>query len=363
MLPKVGIIYLAFPTKQWQRDINRAMQSFEALDYTRDAVELIIVEPEKTSPRIKDWFMETWGARPALPRVHYVMNTGENIGFAQNNNVGFEKAKQLGCKYVHLTNQDADVDPDYLKYAVLCAERDQMIGAVQSLILLGEDRDRINSSGNAFHILGFGYSQGYKDHRETVEKDTVHDIAYASGAAVLVRVSALNERPLFDEKLFMYHEDTDLSLDLRSRGYRIVIESRSIVWHYYEFAKNKINYYWMERNRWVLILSYYRLWTLLLLMPIAILMEVGLILFSIKSGWFDMKWKQMREWGSLSFWRWLLARRKIIQHSRALGDRDLLKLAVSDIRFQEESVRNPILDYLGNPFMKAYWSIVKWFVI
>jgi len=54
MLPKVGIIYLAFPTKHWQRDINRAMQSFEALDYPREAVELIIVGPEKTSPRIKD---------------------------------------------------------------------------------------------------------------------------------------------------------------------------------------------------------------------------------------------------------------------------------------------------------------------
>ena len=84
------------------------------------------------------------------------------IGFSGNNNLGFEKAKELGCAYVHLTNEDTEVDPDYLTHAVARAESDPKIAAVQSLILLGQDRDRINSAGNAYHFLGHGYSTGYR---------------------------------------------------------------------------------------------------------------------------------------------------------------------------------------------------------
>lgn len=359
-LPKVGIIYLNFPTKNWERDIDRAMRSFESIDYPRESLELIIVEPEKTSPRIKDWFDAKWMSSKSLPHVHYMMNRGENIGFAENNNLGFEKARELGCDYAHLTNEDTDVDPQYLKYAVECAESDARIGVVQSLILLGDDRERINSSGNAYHFLGFGYSNDYRAPRSTVRAG---EIGYASGAATLVRVSALKDRPLFDKKLFMYHEDTDLSLDLKSRGFKVVIEPRSIVWHYYEFAKNKINYYWMERNRWVLMLSYYKLWTLFLIAPIALVMDIALSLFAIKNGWFDMKWKQVREWFDPAFWKWIHARRRAIRKSRTVGDRELLRLAVADIRFQEESVSNPVLEYIGNPLMKVYWAVVKLLIV
>ncbi len=359
-IPKVGIIYLAFPTKNWQRDMDRALRSFESIDYPRESLELILIEPEKTSPRVKEWFDANWAQSPKLPRVHYIFNRDENIGFAENNNVGLQKARELGCDYIHLTNEDTDVDSSYLKYAVECAESDAKIGAVQSLILLGDDRERINSSGNSFHFLGFGYSNDYRVDRSHAKTG---EIGYASGAATLVRVSALGNRPLFDKKLFMYHEDTDLSLDLKSRGYKIVVEPRSIVWHYYEFGKNKINYCWMERNRWVLILSYYRLWTLFLVAPIAFVMDVALSLFAIKNGWFDMKWKQIKEWLDPAFWRWIRARRRMIASSRTVGDRELLRLAVADIRFQEEHVRNPVLEYIGNPVMRFYWAVIRQLII
>lgn len=179
---------------------------------------------------------------------------------------------------------------------------------------------------------------------------------------MLVRVSAIDQ-DLFDEKFFSYHEDTDISLRLRSRGYKIMIEPRSIVWHHYQFAKAKINYYWMERNRWVLVLSYYKLWTLFLIAPIALVMDTALSLFAIKNGWFDMKWKQMKEWLDPAFWRWIRARRRAIRSSRTIGDRELLRLAVADIRCQEQAVRNPVLDYIGNPLMRVYWFVIKHLVI
>jgi GT2 family glycosyltransferase len=369
MLPRIGIIYLTFPTKNWERDIERALLSFEKLNYPKDRLELICVESKGSRPPVKDWFEKTWMPKSGttLPRIHYVF-TDQEVGFSGNNNLGLAKARELGCDYVHLTNEDTDVDPDYLLRAVECAESDREIGAVQSLILLGEERDKINSSGNEFHFLGFGFSKGYKQSVYTVGARRAvplhaEEIGYASGAAVLVRISALHGEQLFDEKFFSYHEDTDLSLRLKLRGYKIVIEPKSVMWHYYEFAKNKINYYWMERNRYALIFSYYKCWTLFLIFPMLLVMEIAQSLFSIKGGWWDMKRKAQAELFSRNFWKWICERRRQLKKIRTISDRQLLKHAVAAIEFQDPSVRNPVLEFIGNPVMKAYWWVVKRFLV
>ncbi|MCK9360614.1 glycosyltransferase family 2 protein [Patescibacteria group bacterium] len=357
-MPNVGIIYLTFPTKNWERDIDRAMRSFEQLDYPKDRVELICVESKGSRAPVKEWFEKNWMPKSggSLPRIHYVFNDRE-LGFAANNNLGFEKAKELGCEYVHLTNEDTDVAPDYLTRAVECAQSDPKIGAVQSLILLGEERDKVNSIGNAFHFLGFGYSKGYKQQAAS-NKYQREEIGYASGAGVLVRVSAI-DGSLFDEKFFSYHEDTDLSLRLKLRGYKVVIEPKSVIWHYYEFAKAKINYYWMERNRYALIFSYYRPWTLFLVLPALIGVDIATLILSIPGGWSDMKLKVYRDVFSSSFWKWIGERRRSIKAARKVGDRELLNLAVASIEFQEAAVQNPIVTYVGNPVLKAYWWVIR----
>ncbi len=358
MMPKVGIIYLTFPTKNWECDIERAMRSFEQLDYPKDRVELICVESKGSRPPVREWFQKNWIPKSgvSLPRIHYVFNDRE-MGFSENNNVGLVKAKELGCEYIHLTNEDTDVAPDYLTHAVECAESDPKIGAVQSLILLGEERDKVNSTGNAFHFLGFGYSKGYKMSREASPVSR-EEIGYASGAGVLVRISAL-DGPLFDEKFFSYHEDTDLSLRLRLRGFKVVIEPKSVIWHYYEFAKNKINYYWMERNRYALVFSYYRPWTLFLILPALIGVDIATLILSIPGGWSDMKLKVYGDLFSSDFWKWVGERRRSIKAARKVGDKELLRLAVASIEFQEAAVQNPIVTYIGNPVLKVYWWVVS----
>ncbi|MEK7473692.1 MAG: glycosyltransferase family 2 protein [Patescibacteria group bacterium] len=373
MQPKVAIIYLTFPTKNWEEDIERAMRSFEKLSYPKDRLELICVESKGSRPSVKEWFERTWMPKSGatLPRITYIFRD-EEIGFSGNNNLGFEKAKELGCEYVHLTNEDTEVDPDYLVRAVERAESDSKIGAVQSLLLLGQDRDRINSAGNAFHFLGHGYSTGYREPVTSYQLPVTSDeIGYASGAAVLVRVSAI-EGNLFDEKLFSYHEDTDLSLGLRSRGFKIVLEPKSVVWHWYEFAKAKINFYWMERNRYVLVFSYYRWWTLLLVLPALIGTDLATALLSIRGpapygtgrgGWWDMKRKVYGDLLSRDFWKWIGKRRRSIRASRTIGDRELLRLVVASIEFQEAAVQSPIVTYVGNPILKAYWWVVRRLIV
>ncbi|MFH1620665.1 MAG: glycosyltransferase family 2 protein [Patescibacteria group bacterium] len=368
-LPKIGLIYLTYPTKNWQEDISRFLTSLQKISYPKERIELICVESRGDRPPIKPWFFENWMPKSAneLPKISYIFSD-ERLGFATNNNLGYEKALELGCDYIELTNEDTDIDPDYLKYAVERAEKDNKIGIVQSLLLLGQDRDLVNSIGNSLHYLGFGYSRGYrwiKEHalnlldRERMTNPEL-TIGYASGAAMLIRVQALKEVGfLFDEKFYSYHEDTDVSLQLKIRGWKIVLEPKSIVYHYYEFAKQKINYYWMERNRYVIIFSYYSDWMILILSPMIILMDFGILFFSILRGWSFMKLKVYADWFNWDYWDWITSRRKAIKTARKLSEQEFFQDTVSEIDFQEESVKNPLLKYIGNPLLGAYWFLVS----
>jgi hypothetical protein len=60
----------------------------------------------------------------------------------------------------------------------------------------------------------------------------VRDVTFASGCAVLVRLDALNGEPLFDESLFAFGEDLDLSLRMTNRGARIRYVPTAIGWHH-----------------------------------------------------------------------------------------------------------------------------------
>lgn len=372
MLPKVAILYLTYPTANWEADIPRCLSSLEKIDYPKDRLELICIESKGKKAPVKPWFDEHWLPKSgqSLPNITYIFRD-EWIGFAGNNNLGVAAAKELGCDYVYLLNEDTDIELDFLKQAVERAESDSKIGIVQSLLLLGEERDHLNSCGNDWHILGVGFSRGYhwtKAQFETwLTKERVHNpelnISYASGAGELVRMSLLEDiGPLFDETFFLYHEDTDLSLRARIKGWKVVLEPSSVVYHYYEFAKAKMNYYWMERNRYALVFIYYSPLLLILLSPLFIAFEIATWGFALLRGWADMKWKVLKEWFDPKFWQWIKRRRAETQATRRVSEKAFLETSVAAIEFQEESVKNPVLTYIGNPLMKGYWELVKLFL-
>lgn len=115
----------------------------------------------------------------------------------------------------------------------------------------------------------------------------------------------------------------------------------------------------MERNRYVLIFSYYKPWTLFLLSPMIFIMDLATLIFSAKGEWLSEKLDVYHEWLTPSYWDWIKRRRKRIGALRTVGDRKLLRLAVGEIAFQGEGVKNPVLEKIGNPIMGFYWKMVK----
>ena len=290
-------------------------------------------------------------AQELYPAIRVIKNSA-NRGFAGANNQAYELAKSLGVKYLALLNDDTIVDENWLNELLAVMEDDPRVGAAQAKLLLYPETQLLNSYGNALTFLGFGYCN---DYRRPDKSGPIIETAYPSGAAVALRLSALEEIGLFDEALFMYHEDVDLGWRLRLCGYKIIMNPRSIVYHKYSFAKAAYKYYHMERNRQIVALKNYRWATLLIFFPAWLVMEVGIMLFALKNGWLKEK---LRGYG------WILknagkiiAARRAIQGERVVSDRQILRLFVSGIKFQD--VDNPLLKYLANPLMSAYFHLAR----
>ncbi|OGL94115.1 hypothetical protein A2239_02640 [Candidatus Uhrbacteria bacterium RIFOXYA2_FULL_40_9] len=264
MKPKVALIYLSYFSEPY---LDEVILSLSKLNYPKDQLMLIIVEnasTDRSDAIIREQVLPKSGKE--LPEIIYLPQE-KNTGFASGNNLGIQRALLEGAEYVYFLNNDAKLQSDALRHAIALAESDVKIGSVQSLMLLWQNPQKVNSTGGMVHFLGFGFVRDNGEFVKNITAKEGEEIAYASGAAVLYRARTLQEVGLLDPYLFLYHEDLELGWRIRLAGYRNVLSVKSIAYHHYEFSRSIQKYYWMERNRLFVHFSHLKLSTLVLLSP------------------------------------------------------------------------------------------------
>ncbi|HPI67517.1 MAG TPA: glycosyltransferase family 2 protein [bacterium] len=345
------MVYLIILVWNGLKYLPRLFHDLENLAYPPEKIKIIALDSNSTD-----------GSREFLEKLNLpnfsLIELEKNFGFALGNNIGMQYALAHGADYLVLLNQDISVEQNFLTELVDKTKTDPKIGVVQPLILYYQNHQEINSCGNELHYLGYGWTNGnHQKINNSPQLTSLEDITYASGAAVLYTASMLKKIGLFDKKYFSYHEDSDLCLRARLQGYKIVLATKSVVYHDYHFPtqKNPQRYFWMEKNRLYLILKFYQWKTLFLILLMELIMSFGQLLFSLKNGYF-WQFIKSRLW---LLWHWfeIMTERKIIQAQRQIGDKELLKNFQAEIRFQE--TKNFLLDKIGNPLMKWYWQIIK----
>lgn len=358
-IPKIAIIYLSYHSEPY---LDGMVEAVKRLTYPKERLALVIVDnlhPEYGSSLavLNEKLRPLSGAE--LPEV-IILPQAENLGFAGGNNVGIGWALAHDFDFVYLHNHDGFMAPNALEPLVSVMAEAPPIAIAQSLILLYPETELINNAGNSFHYLGFGFCDLYKVARAAVSLPRVKDVAYASGAACLVRSEAIRAQGMLDEDFFLYHEDLEWSFRFRARGRRIVLASDSLFYHHYEFGRSVDKLYYMERNRYAALLLFFKLPTLLLLLPMILPLEIALWFFARRRGWIDKRRAVWKYWGQRANRRLWLAKRRRWQSERQVSDRYLLSFSSPGIYFQEAAVENPVLRYLGNPLMSVYyWLVVR----
>jgi GT2 family glycosyltransferase len=171
-----------------------------------------------------------------------VVRLPRNLGWAGGNNRGALLAR--GSRYILFLNDDAYLARrDCLSRLVACMERDGRLGAVQPVII---DRDGMLNLGGAVGLSGLPKMRSSPSLR----------LSYLSGAALMVRASAFFNAGMFDERLFLYHDDADFCWRLLARGWKIALAPDCLVFHQGSTTLGRNSpsyfYYMLRNNLWVL---------------------------------------------------------------------------------------------------------------
>jgi GT2 family glycosyltransferase len=160
--------------------------------------------------------------KKAIPDVD-LLQSGANLGFGGGCNVGIRRALAAGADYVWLINSDAIADGYALSALVGCANRNDAVASVGSVVYEADRVDHIQLWGGGRVRLWSGQCQNQR---------VAAPLDFISGASVLLRSAAIKKVGLFDEStFFMYWEDTDLAFRLREAGWELAVAEDSRVWH------------------------------------------------------------------------------------------------------------------------------------
>lgn len=291
-----------------------------------------------------------------------LINAGENLGFAGGNNRGAQEASGEVLVFI---NPDTAVSKGWLSALTTPLIEEDNIGFTTPKILMMNRTDCINTAGNDVHFTGFGTLHGWMASADTHNEG--RSVMSVSGAAFATRKSLYMQLGGFDEAFFpAYTEDTDLTWRGYLLGYSACYVPQSIVYHDYTLHFNPNKMYWLERNRYQMLLKVMRWPTLALLTPAFLLAEFITWGYALISG---VKHLQAK----LRSYAWVLAnlgdilgRRRKVQATRQVSDRAILARCTSRMAFGQASegavatVASALLNPVFYVLHRVYLRVIQW---
>lgn len=352
MSKKVGIILVNYRDYA-TRFLPACRDSLRLQNYPADLMKVYVVD-NASSPESIKFLQDNYPEASILSR--------SDGNYAAANNLGFRRALEDGCEYLVSVNMDTEMAPTWLRELVVALDKNPEAMMAQSKILLYPRNEaervkpKINSLGNIFHFLGFGFTSAYgEDDRFLFGYPEIS--GYASGCSFIIRAQAWSAVGAYNEDFYMYHDDVELSLKVRLLGGKIILAPASVIYHKYEFQRSTGMLYYMERNRWLTVLSFYSVRGLLLLAPPFILMQLGLSVYALFKAWLRSNLAVYLYFLRPSTYIKIYKYRQQLKSISKIKFSHLAKNFSGRIDFQE--IANPVLKYLVNPCLNFYWWMVK----
>lgn len=199
--PRVAIIIVSWNNKDILPDCIKSVQN-----QTYQHIDTYIIDNDS-----KDYTAEFVSTN--YPGITLI-NGGSNLGFAKGNNVAIKQAIKTKNDYQYfvLLNTDARLRPDWVEKVVEFAERKPTGAVFQSITLDYYDTNIIDSTHIYISRAGQG-TQGNWREPFVGEKGPLRVFGVNAAAALISRrfIDAQPFSGVFDEKMFMYLEDVDLS--------------------------------------------------------------------------------------------------------------------------------------------------------
>lgn len=204
----MDIIYVSYNSEKW---IAGCFDSLRKSEYDLKKLNIIIVDNASVDHTVEalKQFQSRYGTEFG---TFSIVESDQNLGFGKANNLGFRKGcDEIACFF----NIDTEVYPDTLKN-------------------LEADITASDEKTGLWELRQFPY-----EHPKLYDPLT-HEVTWSSGAAFAVRRSVFAQVNGFDEAIFMYAEDVDLSWRIRSFGYRLKYVPKAVITHYAYQKANEV---------------------------------------------------------------------------------------------------------------------------
>lgn len=197
--PRIDLSIVTYNSSRW---IDSFVASLLALDYPKTLLNVLFVDNSSTDATLEK--LQTSAEVLRTQGIEVTIQVAPNNGFGAGHNVAFKKAS---APYCLVTNLDLTFETDALRHVVSTAVVD------------------------VAHAAAWELRQKPYEHPKYYDPIT-GSTNWNSHACVLLRRSAIQAVGGFDETLFMYGEDVELSYRLRRAGHVLRYCPQAVVWHF-----------------------------------------------------------------------------------------------------------------------------------
>lgn len=179
-----------------------------------------------------------------------VLKTGGSKSFAEGNNIAVKKYLKKTHKYIFILNNDTIVQKDAIKF-LRETINNKGVGAVGPCMPYANNRNKIWACGG--YINKFKLSVG----GIKPKKNKAYQVDYLPGAAIFCRSDLWKDIGGLNEKYFLAYEETEFALEIQKRGWIIMADPRSIIFHHVGISDRRDPKYFYNSVRNRLIFSKY----------------------------------------------------------------------------------------------------------
>lgn len=258
-------VYISILTYNGNSDTLECLESLNKLLVSDCQLNIFVVDNNSTKP------FEIPSSLDLNYQVEVIKNT-ENKGFSGGHNVVLKKAIEQNIDYVLILNNDTTVGENFLNELIKGADLDKKIGVAVPKIYFAKGSEyhkkyKSSELGKVFWYAGgiMDWSNVIGSHRGVDEVDygqydNAEETDFATGCCMLVKIAALKNVGFFDERYFLYYEDTDLQQRIKKAGYKIMYIPKAVIWHKNAGSVggsgSPLQDYFITRNRLLLGISY-----------------------------------------------------------------------------------------------------------
>jgi len=196
-----------------------------------------------------------------------LIRSESNLGFTGGNNLGISHAvKEYNSDYFMLLNSDTLVEPNFLIELLNTLKNNPEAGLVAPKIYFAPNYEFHKKSylktqrgrvlwyaGGSIDWLNLTAFHRGVDELDRGQFDTQSESDFATGCCLLFKRDVIEKAGILDKKYFLYFEDVDFSLKAKKKGFKILFEPKSIIWHLNAGSSggsgSSLHQYYQTRNR------------------------------------------------------------------------------------------------------------------